>query len=118
MITIKTLRDARSAINFLSGQRNMILNELLNTSGYEREKEIWNGFNNHSRGLVKLKLRKFVKRRLCSDPIIAKMQEAVRLFIEEFCFNCGLISEEERKRNEQLIEHAREYAMITISEYN
>jgi hypothetical protein len=46
------------------------------------------------------------------------MQEAVRLFIKEFCFNCGLIGEEERKRNKELIEHAREYAMITISEYN
>lgn len=118
MITIKTLQDARSAINFLSGQKNMIFNCILNSSGYEIDKQRWNGNNNYSKKLVKTKLRKIVKRQLCSDPVNAQMQQAVRLFIEELCFNCGLIGEEERKRNEELIEHAREYAMITISEYN
>ena len=118
MITIKTIYDAHSAINFLSRQRNMVFNELLNSSGYEREKAIWNGNNNSSKGLVRLKLRKFVKRRLYSDPMNFKMQEAVKLFLKEFCFNCGLIGEDQRERNDALLERAREYAMITISEYN
>jgi hypothetical protein len=118
MITIKTLQDARSAIKFLSRQKNMIFNSILNLKGYEIDKQRWNGNNNYSKKIVKTKLRKIVKFHLCNDPINRQMQEAVRLFIKEFCFNCGLIGEEERKRNEQLIEHAREYAMISISEYN
>jgi hypothetical protein len=118
MITIKTLHDARSAINFLSRQKNMIFNSVLNSKGYEIDKQRWNGNNNYSKKIVKTKLRKIVKFHLCSDPVNRQMQEAVRLFIEELSFNCGLIGEEERKRNEKLMEHAREYAMITISEYN
>ena len=118
MITIKTFTDARKAIRFLSGQRNIIFDSILNSKGYEIDKERWNGNNSYSKKLVKTKLRKIVKRKLCCDPVISQMQQAVQLFIDANCFNCGLIGDEERQRNEMLIEQARELAMITISEYN